>query len=191
VLFLLLLLFSHAVSASEAGQQKRLLLLDSNWQQVGEVPLDLGRRFFTFAAPGTTAPSSRGKTDSIIAAADGSSIESEPAAASTAEGRISDTSDTSDTTDSGQVVFSATGPGGLVSLSPDVIQGLVQQGQLRQGDVVVLRAEEDNEELQAAQKLLHKHGEKSLVGWLVSLCSVVAWWTELPWLHVLHVMKVT
>lgn len=48
----------------------------------------------------------------------------------------------------------------MKSLSPEVIKGLIQQGQLRKGDVVVLRAAEDNEELIAAQKLLHKHGER-------------------------------
>jgi hypothetical protein len=145
------------VSASEAGQQKRLLLLDNDWQQVGEVPLDLGRRFFTFAAPGTDGTIS--SKDGVAAAADGSSSDSDTAAADPAAAD----NDTSDTTDPGEVVFSATGPGGLVSLSPEVIEGLLQQGQLRRGDVVVLRAADDNEELQTAQKLLHKHGKQTSV----------------------------
>jgi hypothetical protein len=152
----------HAVSASEAGQQKRLLLLDQDWQQVGEVPLDLGRRFFTFAAPGTDATiSSNGSSskDGLAATSDGSSSDSDSAAAAPTAAD----NDTSDTTDPGEVVFSATGPGGLVSLSPEVIEGLLQQGQLRQGDVVVLRAADDNAELQTAQKLLHKHGEQTAV----------------------------
>jgi hypothetical protein len=150
------------VSASEAGQQKRLLLLDQDWQQVGEVPLDLGRRFFTFAAPGTdtTIRSSNNISKDGVAAASNGSSDSDSAAADPAAAD----SDTSDTTDAGEVVFSATGPGGLVSLSPEVIEGLLQQGQLRRGDVVVLRAADDIEELQTAQKMLHKHGEPTAGG---------------------------
>ena len=34
-----------AVSRSEAGQRKHLLVLDSNWQRTDEVLLDLGPRF--------------------------------------------------------------------------------------------------------------------------------------------------
>jgi hypothetical protein len=149
-------LLLHAVSASEAGQQKRLLLLDNDWQQVGEVPLDVGRRFFTFAAPGTNNITN--SKDNSIAGADGSSSESDSAAAA---GVTSDASDTSDITDSGEVDFSAASPGGLVSLSPEVVQGLIRQGQLRRGDVVLLRAAEENEELHAAQQLLKKHGKLS------------------------------
>jgi hypothetical protein len=166
---LLLLISAFAVSASEAGQQKRLLLLDQDWQQTGEVPLDLGRRFFTFAAPGTdlTTTSSSSSKDSPSVASDGSSSSDSDSAAAAANGA---NSETSDTTDSGEVVFSATAPGGLVSLSPEVVQGLLQQGQLRRGDVVVLRAAEATEELQTAQKLLHKHGkykQTALWIWLV------------------------
>jgi hypothetical protein len=40
-----------AVSRSEQGQQKRLLLLDANWKHVEDIPLDIGRRFFTLTPP--------------------------------------------------------------------------------------------------------------------------------------------
>lgn len=36
-----------AVSRSEEGQQKRLLVLDADWQQQEEIPLDFGQRFWT------------------------------------------------------------------------------------------------------------------------------------------------
>lgn len=48
-----ILLCICAVSKSEAGQQKRLLVLDSAWQVVEEIPVDLGPRHF---AVGGEAP---------------------------------------------------------------------------------------------------------------------------------------
>jgi hypothetical protein len=40
-----------AVSRSEEGQQKELLLLDSNYQVLSTIPLDLGPRHFTADTP--------------------------------------------------------------------------------------------------------------------------------------------
>eukprot|EP00775_Hariotina_reticulata_P008697 gene8697-8878_t len=50
----------YQVSFSEAGQQKRLLLLDDHWKMSGQVPLDIGRRFhsFNFLLPGAGGGSS-------------------------------------------------------------------------------------------------------------------------------------
>ena len=38
------------MSRSEAGQSKELLILDSSWQEVEVVPLDIGPRFFDLPA---------------------------------------------------------------------------------------------------------------------------------------------
>ncbi|GBF93021.1 hypothetical protein Rsub_05632 [Raphidocelis subcapitata] len=45
----------YQVSRSEAGQSKRLLLLSPDWQQSGEVALDLGPRHYTFLTPAAAA----------------------------------------------------------------------------------------------------------------------------------------
>ena len=45
-----------AVSRSEAGQQKHLLVLDSNWQQKDEVLLDVGPRFHAMAGAEPALP---------------------------------------------------------------------------------------------------------------------------------------
>ena len=45
-----------AVSRSEAGQQKHLIVLDSNWRQVDEVLLDIGPRFHAMAGAEPTLP---------------------------------------------------------------------------------------------------------------------------------------
>ncbi len=47
-----------AVTRAEAGQQKRLLLLDrvAGWEAVEELPLDLGPRYFAAAAKPAAAP---------------------------------------------------------------------------------------------------------------------------------------
>lgn len=40
----------HAVSRSEAGQQKALLVLDSDWRETDRIPLDIGPRFHTLSS---------------------------------------------------------------------------------------------------------------------------------------------
>ena len=44
------------MSRSEAGQQKHLLVLNSDWQQQGEVLLDLGPRFHAMAGAEPALP---------------------------------------------------------------------------------------------------------------------------------------
>lgn len=39
-----------AVSRSEAGQQKALVVLDSNWRETERVPIDIGPRFHTLSS---------------------------------------------------------------------------------------------------------------------------------------------
>lgn len=38
------------VSRSEAGQQKALLVLDTEWRELERIPLDLGARHFSLAS---------------------------------------------------------------------------------------------------------------------------------------------
>ncbi len=40
----------HAVSRSEAGQQKALLVLDSDWRETDRIPLDIGPRFHSLSS---------------------------------------------------------------------------------------------------------------------------------------------
>lgn len=131
------------MTASEAGQQKRLLLLDNSWQQTGEIPLDIGRRFFTFSAPGSS--------EIAVAAAD----QADSAVVADASGTTTDTVDAEGSAGAG---LGLPGYGGYL-LSPDVVQGLVAKGALRRGDVAQLKAVEENEELQQVQKMLQETGE--------------------------------
>jgi len=51
-----LLVELHAVSRSEAGQQKELLVLDSDWQEIERIPLDLGPRHFALTSASPALP---------------------------------------------------------------------------------------------------------------------------------------
>ncbi|KAL3137671.1 hypothetical protein ABBQ38_004946 [Trebouxia sp. C0009 RCD-2024] len=46
----------YQVSRSEAGQQKHLLVLDSNWQELERIPLDLGPRHFALTSASPALP---------------------------------------------------------------------------------------------------------------------------------------
>lgn len=45
-----------AVSRGEAGQQKHLLVLDSNWHELERIPLDLGPRHFALTSASPALP---------------------------------------------------------------------------------------------------------------------------------------
>ena len=45
------------VSRSEAGQQKALLVLDTDWRELERIPLDLGARHFSLASAVPEVPS--------------------------------------------------------------------------------------------------------------------------------------
>lgn len=47
---------SGAVSRSESGQQKALLLLDAAWREVERIPLDMGARHFSLASAAPALP---------------------------------------------------------------------------------------------------------------------------------------
>ena len=49
-------MWCRAVSRSEAGQQKHLLVLDSHWRQTEEILLDLGPRFHAMAGAAPALP---------------------------------------------------------------------------------------------------------------------------------------
>ena len=44
------------MSRGEAGQQKHLLVLDSNWQELERIPLDLGPRHFALTSASPALP---------------------------------------------------------------------------------------------------------------------------------------
>ena len=46
----------YQVSLSEAGQAKRLMLLDANWTPLQEIPLDLGPRYFALSGAAAAPP---------------------------------------------------------------------------------------------------------------------------------------
>ena len=74
----------HAVSRAEAGQQKRLLLLDrsAGWEVAEELNLDVGPRYFAAAA----VPAARPSAEAAEAAAAGAAEAGEEAAADAAGG---------------------------------------------------------------------------------------------------------
>ena len=52
-----------AVSRSEGGQQKHLLVLDGEWRPVGEIPIDVGPRHYTLSGSQPAMPPSARKGD--------------------------------------------------------------------------------------------------------------------------------
>ncbi|KAF8071319.1 hypothetical protein HT031_001402 [Scenedesmus sp. PABB004] len=129
------------VTSSEAGQQKRLLLLDEHWQAAGEVPLDVGRRFFTLSAPGASSGGA-----SVTAGSDSD--------ADAVGGALSDAASGSEGEGGG---VPGSGGGGL-ALSPGAVGELLASGALRRGDVAHLRAEAEDGALLEVQRLLAAEG---------------------------------
>ncbi len=56
-----------AVSRSEAGQQKALLVLDAAWREQGRIPLDLGARHFNLASAAPALPANLRAGDRCMA----------------------------------------------------------------------------------------------------------------------------
>ncbi|KAL0029555.1 hypothetical protein WJX79_003952 [Trebouxia sp. C0005] len=55
----------YQVSRSEAGQQKELLVLDSNWQELERIPLDVGPRHFALSSATPALPADLRPGDKI------------------------------------------------------------------------------------------------------------------------------
>ncbi|KAL0033719.1 hypothetical protein WJX77_002381 [Trebouxia sp. C0004] len=55
----------YQVSRSEAGQQKELLVLDSNWQELERIPLDIGPRHFALSSATPALPADLRPGDKI------------------------------------------------------------------------------------------------------------------------------
>jgi hypothetical protein len=135
------------VTSSEAGQQKRLLLLDTDWQEVESIPIDVGRRFFHVATPAAAAAAaaSNGSAASTGAAAATSSSDAELEPPNVADG-------------------SSSGEGGPLLLDAAAMQRLVAGGGIRRGDVLHLRVEQGDaheEELTDVLQLMSQQG-----GWV-------------------------
>jgi len=79
-----------AVTRAEAGQRKRLLLLDraAGWEMADQLPLDIGPRYFVAAAARVAdsagAPASAGAAADAVAAVDGEAAAAEVAVAEAA-----------------------------------------------------------------------------------------------------------
>lgn len=122
------------MSRAEAGQEKALLVLDSTWNVVEEIKLDVGPRHFDVHLPSVTSTNST--IDSNGSSTSGSDVEEVVAVADPGSTATTDT-DTSDITDT----------------SIDLPE-LLPQG-LRRGDRVrvALRPEEIKEQNKALRKL--------------------------------------
>lgn len=140
-----LLPLSPTVTASEAGQQKRLLLLDTDWQQLDSIPIDIGRRYFNLAthAAAAAAAAAAPAPGSNAAVADSN------AADGSADG---DTAVTSTDTGSDQdldLSSAAAGEGGghgggSMLLDVGAVQQLVAAGAVRPGDVVQVNEQQEH-----------------------------------------------
>lgn len=137
-----------AVSSSEAGQQKRLLLLDHNWQITSEIPLNIGRRFWNFHShlPSLSDSSSSSSGDESTSITDTEGILNPTAAAVAAAGVV-------------EVGGSNPAPSAHFLLQPEFIRNMLDQGDLRPGDVAHLRVAEESEQLVEVQKMLAKKGK--------------------------------
>lgn len=71
------------VTRAEAGQRKRLLLLDraAGWEAVDQLPLEIGPRYFVAAAARVAAPADPAEAAAAAAAEGAASLDGEAAAA--------------------------------------------------------------------------------------------------------------
>lgn len=74
---------THTVTRAEAGQRKRLLLLDraAGWEAVDQLPLDVGPRYFVAAAARVAAPADPAEAVAAATAEGAATSEAEAAAA--------------------------------------------------------------------------------------------------------------
>lgn len=143
-----------AVTASEAGQQKRLLLLDTNWQQVESIPINIGRKYYSLSTPAAAAN-----------AATSSSAGSGAAAAADRDTSDGSESDQDPALDAPAAEAAAAG---VLQLNVEAIQGLLSEGVLRRGDLVHLRADQEDRseaEVQQVTQALKNQGGGLLLGW--------------------------
>jgi hypothetical protein len=145
------------VTASEAGQQKRLLLLDTNWQQVDSIPISIGRKYFSLSTPAAAtnaAVSSSTSNTTAAAAGDGDGI-----------GGNGSESDQDPGLNGAAALAAGTG---VLQLNVGLIEQLMREGALRSGDLVRVRAELDDSsevEVMQAVKVLAGKGECLIRMW--------------------------
>lgn len=148
------------VTASEAGQQKRLLLLDTNWQQVDSIPINIGRKHYSLSTPAAAAnaASSCSSSAGSSAAAAAADLRDTPSNGSE--------SDQDPTLDAPAAEAAAAG---VLQLDVEAIQRLLSEGVLRRGDLVHLRADQEDSseaEMQQVTQALKDQGEGGLLlGW--------------------------
>jgi hypothetical protein len=153
LLLLLLLPCCLAVTASEAGQQKRLLLLDTNWQQVDSIPINIGCKYFSLSTPAaaTNAAISSSTTHTLPAA-------------SAEDGTSSDIREGSESDQDPYLGLPATeaADSGVLQLDVGYIQQMLAEGAMQAGDLVHLKAEQDDSSeaqlMQVAKVLTEKGG---------------------------------
>lgn len=137
---------SHpAVTASEAGQQKRLLLLDTDWQQLGSIPISIGRKYFSLATPAAATNAAVSTSHTIPPSAAATAGGEDPAAANLTPDRSSSSAGSESDQDPmlGLPATEAAGRG-VLQLDVGHIQQLLAEGALQAGDLVHLRAEQDD-----------------------------------------------
>lgn len=151
------------MTASEAGQQKRLLLLDTNWQQVDSIPISIGRKYFSLSTPAAAtnaAISSSNNTTAAAAAGGGYSI-----------GGNGSESDQDPNLDG--LEAQAAGAG-VLQLDVGVIEQLMREGALRSGDLVHVRAEQDDSSEAEVMQVVRALADKGARYWLVRMGVMVA-----------------
>jgi hypothetical protein len=164
------------VSAAEAGQRKRLLLLDAAWQEAGDVAICEGRRFTRLTAVDSLDP----QVDDDDAGAAITAATNTTAAAVTdpaapvvgGDGTLSSSSPLGQQgTLSGSVI---NGVSNTLPLSMATVDALLAEGELRTGDVVQLRGAEGDVVLEAVRRRLQDAGAcHTLCCVLCAVCCVL------------------
>lgn len=165
-----------AVTASEAGQQKRLLLLDTDWQQLDSIPISVGRKYFSLATPAaatnaavSTGPAAAGRPAAAAAGAEDGA---------TSSSSITEGSESDQDPFLGLPATEAAAGSGVLQLDVGHIQQLLAEGALQAGDLVHLRAEQDDSseaDVMHVVKVLTDRG-----GWCAGhACTCCSWRQEL------------
>jgi hypothetical protein len=143
-----------AVTASEAGQQKRLLLLDNDWQAVDSIPINIGRKYYRVSTPAAASNAGLVGTSSTLAAA--------PAEKNDRDVEGSDQQGTATEAAEAAAAAAAAAARGVLPMDVGAVQAMLSSGELQAGSLVHVQAEQDDgseSDVQQLVQMLRDNGE--------------------------------
>jgi hypothetical protein len=163
------------VTASEAGQQKRLLLLDNDWQAVDSIPINIGRKYYRVSTPAAASNAGLASTSSVGAA--DVTPKSDVAETKSDQGVLEGQQPTEAAEAAAAEAAAAAAAAaarGVLPMDLGAVKVMLSSGELQAGSLVHVQAEQDDgseSDVQQLVQMLRDNGEQ------LRLCLVhcLAW----------------